>query len=231
METADRQPEGESELGRRPLVLIGVGGYAKSVLDAMDHDAYRVAGFVDEKSAEGTHLGYPILARSLDALEDAGSYAYFIAIGNNANRKRWYDALCARGLEVVSIIDRSAIVSNSSRVGRGCFVGKLAVVNGAAIVGDDAIVNTKALVEHGCVVGDHANVSTGAILNGDVLVGEGSFVGSGSIALGQLSIGSWSTVGAGAVVTRSVADHVTVVGVPARPMGSTGSTGGKAVLG
>lgn len=215
----------ESGLDRTPLVLIGAGGYAKSVMDSIDHNVYKVMGFIDEMTDAKMHLGYPILAFSLDGFEDADLCSYFISIGNNENRKRWYDALCARGLEVISVIDRSAMVSTAARLGKGCFVGKMAVVNSKVVIGDDVIVNTKALVEHGCRIGSHANISTNSVLNGDDVVGEGSFVGSGSVTLGQHSIGCWSMVGAGAVVTHDVGDRVTVAGVPARPLG------GKAVLG
>lgn len=200
----------------RQLVIIGAGGFAKSALDSMDQREYRIAGFVDERPDKESHLGYPVLAHSLDALEGAGRYSYFVAIGDCATRKRWFDELVARGLDVVSIVDRTALVSPMATVGRGCFIGKMAVVDSDAVVGDDCVINTMALVEHGCEVGDHANLATKAVVNGDVSVGEGTFLGSCASVIGQRSVGAWSVVGAGAVVVRDVPDGVTVVGVPAR---------------
>lgn len=198
------------------LILIGAGGYAKSVLDSIDLYNYEVIGFVDEFSKEKEHLGYPILANSLEKLKNNGEYAYFICIGNNQKRKIWYERLCNKNLRVINVVDRSAIVSPKAILGTGCFVGKFAVINSKAIVGNDCIINTRALVEHGCAVADHVNLSTNTVINGDVQIGEGSFIGSCSVTIGQLSIGSWSTVGAGAVVTKDVKNNVTVAGVPAK---------------
>lgn len=198
------------------LIIIGAGGYAKSVVDSVDIYNYVIEGFIDEYSSNTEHLGYPILAHSLDELENNEKYVYFIAIGNNASRKEWFDRLKTRNLRIINVVDRSAIVSSRAILGTGCFVGKFAVVNSKALIEDNCIINTRALVEHGCYVSTHVNLSTNAVINGDVIVGEGSFIGSSSVTIGQLSIGKWSTVGAGAVVTRNVGDNVTVVGVPAK---------------
>lgn len=198
------------------LILIGAGGYAKSVLDSVDIYNYEIAGFIDEFSQNETHLGYPILAHSLDELENSKKYVYFISIGNNEKRKIWYDRLNERKLRMINVVDRSAIVSPRAAIGTCCFIGKFAVVNSKALVGDDCIINTRALVEHGCSLDDHVNLSTNTVINGDVKVGEGSFIGSCSVTIGQLSIGKWSTVGAGAVVIHNVRDNVTVAGVPAK---------------
>lgn len=198
------------------LVLIGAGGYAKSVLDSIDYFNYEIAGFIDEFSAEREHLGFPILAKSLQELEQVKKYVFFIAIGNNQRRKIWYDRLLGNKLRLINVVDRSAIVSSRASIGNGCFVGKMAIINGNAVVGCNCIINTKALVEHGCNVSDHVNLSTNSVINGDVRIGVGSFIGSCSVTVGQLAIGEWSTVGAGAVVTKSVGNGVTVAGVPAK---------------
>lgn len=200
------------------LILIGAGGYAKSVLDSVDYYNYKVQGFIDEFSEDEQHLGYPILAKSLDEIENKESYVYFITIGNNTHRERWYKVLVEKKLRYINIVDKSAIISSNATIGNGCFIGKMAIVNSRAVIGDNCIVNTKALVEHGCTVGKHVNLSTNSVINGDVVVGDGTFIGSGSVTIGQLKIGSNVTVGAGAVITKDVRDDVVVAGVPAREM-------------
>lgn len=198
------------------LLLIGAGGYAKSVLDSVDPYNYNMVGFVDEFNKDKMHLGYPIIATSLDTIPNADEFVYFIAIGNNAKRKIWYDRLVERNLSIINVVDRTAIISPHAKIGIGCFVGKMAIINSNAEVGNDCIINTKSLIEHGCCVGNHANLSTNSVINGDVVIGDGCFIGSSSVTIGQLSIGSWSTIGAGAVVTRTVGSNVTAAGVPAR---------------
>lgn len=200
----------------KKLIIIGAGGYAKSVVDSIDYTNYEVVGFIDEFSKEKEHLGINIIAHSLEEIQEKEKYYYFIAIGNNQKRKRWFDKLRLYNLKLINIIDKSAIVSSNASIGIGCFVGKFAVINSKASIGDNTIINTRALVEHGCNVGNHCNLSTNTVINGDVVVGEGSFIGSLSVTIGQLIIGSWSTVGAGAVVIENVGDNITVAGVPAR---------------
>lgn len=197
------------------LVLIGAGGYAKSVLDSVDYYNYEVAGFIDEFSEKKEHLGHPILARRLDLLQGMDKYVFFISIGNNRRREIWYERLCGHGLRMINVVDKSSIISPHAVIGNGCFVGKMAIVNSGARIGDNCIVNTKSLIEHGCRISDHANISTNTVLNGDVRIGTGSFIGSSSVIIGQLEVGEWSTVGAGAVVTKNVRNGVTVAGVPA----------------
>lgn len=203
-------------MANRPLVIIGAGGYAKSVVDSLGWRARDLRGFVDERPDKVEHLGWPVLAHSIDKLEGGEDCSYFVAIGSNPKRSAWYLQLRERGLQTFSVIDPSALVSARAELGDMCFVGKFAVVNAGATVGDDSIVNTMALVEHGCVVGDHVNVSTRAALNGDVRIGDGCFIGSGAEVIGQVSVGAWSIVGAGAVVTKPVGENMTVAGVPAK---------------
>ena len=198
------------------LIIIGAGGYAKSVLDSIDYYNYEVEGFIDEFKNEDSHLGHPILAKSIDSICDKDKFFYFIAIGNNFYRKRWFDILERKQLRIINVVDRSAIVSQRAMLGKGCFVGKMAIVNSMSKVSDNCIVNSKALIEHGCTLKKHANISTNAVINGDVVVGEGSFLGSCSVTKGQVSIGSWSIVGAGAVVVNNIPDEKIVVGIPAK---------------
>ena len=203
------------------LIIIGAGGYAKSVLDSVDHMNFRMIGFIDDIKPKGTmHQGYPVLGDTLDCLDHPEECVYFVAIGNNRQRKVWYDKLKACNLSLINVIDKSALVSRAATLGEGCFIGKLAILNRGSAVGDNCVINTRALVEHGCQIKSHVNISTNATLNGDVVCEDGSFVGSGSVVNGQLTIGEWALVGSGAVVVRDVKPRTTVVGVPAKEIPS-----------
>ncbi len=197
------------------LILIGAGGFAKSVMDSVDTSNFELAGFIDCYNKE-SHLGFPVLGKNLDDIINPEKYVYFISIGNARHRQVHFKALKERDLELINVIDKTALVGTDVKFGTGCFVGKLVVVNRDVTIGDNCIINTKALLEHGCRIGSHVNISTCSILNGDVHVGNESFVGSGAIVNGQVKIGHQAVVGSGAVVVRNVGDKMTVVGVPAR---------------
>ncbi len=200
---------------KEDLILIGAGGYAKSVLDSVDFDKYNFIGFLDSFK-DGSHLGYPILGCNMETLENRKNYVYFISIGDNESRSSWYKKLVAHNLRAINIIDKSAIVSKESSFGTGVFVGKMAIVNADVIIGNNVVLNTKSLVEHGARVGDHSNISTNTTLNGDVKIGAHCFIGSSSVVNGQLTVGDYAVVGSGSVVIHDVADHAVVAGVPAK---------------
>lgn len=205
----------------KDLIIVGAGGYAKSVLDSVDYMNFRMIGFIDDIKPVGAgHQGYPVLGNTVECIQNPAEKVYFVAIGNNAKRKKWFNILKAHNLSLINVIDKSAIVSSHSTIGEGSFIGKLAIVNHGASVGNNCIVNTRALLEHGCKVGNHVNVSTNCTLNGDVVCEEGSFVGSGVVCNGQITIGAWGLVGSGAVVIRDVKPYTTVVGCPAKEIKS-----------
>lgn len=200
----------------KKLIIIGAGGYAKSVLDSLDYSKYDFLGFIDDYKQEKEHLGYPILGKDIRSIKNPTEFCYFIAIGNNEKRTLWYNLLKEYNLQLINVIDNSAIVSGHAKIGEGCFVGKMAIINSKATIGNNCIINTKALVEHGCFIGNHVNVSTNTVLNGDVLIHDMTFVGSCSVINGQISVGKNVMIGSGSVVIRDVEDNATVVGVPAK---------------
>ena len=203
-------------MNKPKLIIVGAGGHAMSVVDSVNPNTTELIGFIDEYARNDTFLGRPIIAQRFEQIDAPENYSFFIAIGDNHVRYKWYAHLKNAGMHIINIIDSSAIVSHTARIGEGNFIGKLAVVNSFAEIGDNNIINTRALVEHRCRVGSHNHVSTNSVLNGDVIVGDGTFVGSSSVTNGQLTIGSWSIIGSGSSVIRNVGDSVTVVGTPAR---------------
>lgn len=206
---------------RKKLILVGAGGHAKSVVDCISDKEYELLGFLDENKT-GFFLNKPILGKNIEDICDFRQYYYFVSIGNNQFRREWFERLLELQVPMATIIDSTAIVSRSAKVGKGCFIGKYAVLNADSEIGDNCIINTRALVEHECHLGNHIHVSTNAVINGNVNVSDGTFIGSCAVINGQLSIGRDSTIGSGAAVIKCVDDCVTVVGVPAKVVKKNG---------
>lgn len=200
---------------KKNLILIGAGGFAKSVIDSINEKIYNITGFVDDIKS-GTHLNYPIISNKLENLENKDSYCYFIAIGDNKKRTYWYNKIIENNLEVINVIDKTAILSSNITYGRGIFVGKLAIINSDVRIGENVIVNTKALLEHGVRVGHNSNISTNTVINGDVQIGKNCFIGSSSVINGQLIVGDNSIIGSGSVVIRDIEKNVVVAGIPTK---------------
>ena len=127
----------------KKLIIVGAGGYAKSVLDSVDHMNFQMVGFLDDIKSKGEkHQGFPILGNTIDCIVNPEDYVYFVAIGNNAKRKIWFDKLKERKLSLINVIDKSALVSQAATIGEGSFIGKLAILNHGSSVGDNCVINT-----------------------------------------------------------------------------------------
>lgn len=199
----------------KKVIFVGAGEYAESVYDSMAKEEYDLIGFVDEYK-KGYHMGKPILAATIEEVFNFRDYAYFISIGDTEPRKRQFEAVKKLGLETINIIDKTALISDSVKIGTGNFIGKMAVINIGTVIGDNNMVNSKSLIEHHCTIMNHTRIATATVMNGDVVVEDGAYLGSMACCIGQQRLGEFSIIGAGAVVLGNIEPHCTAVGVPAK---------------
>ena len=206
---------GATDKQTQPVVLIGAGGHAKVVADAILASGGTIAGFYDDTPdpsaavviPSATHLG-PLVSAP------AETRPLIVALGSLDLRRTSIDA-CAK-CTFANAVHPQAIVSPRATVAPGSLIAARAVINPGARIGPHAIINTGAIVEHDCSIGENTHIGPGAILSGGVTVGSDTLIGSGAIVLPSVKIGSNCVVGAGAVVTKDLPDGSRAVGVPAR---------------
>jgi len=207
-----------------PVVVIGAGGHAKVVIELIRAQGrYDVVGCTDREPHRRDVVGAPILGSDdvLPALYAKGIRHCFVALGDNALRRKVATQVAALGFELVNAISPKAIVSPTACLGRGVAVMAGAVINTDATVGDLAIVNTRASIDHDCQIGEAAHVAPGAALAGDVHVGRLAFVGAGATVIPGVSVGESTVIGAGATVISNLGPNIVAVGVPAKPLQRT----------
>ena len=202
--------------------LIGAGGHAKVVLDALLAGGAALATIRVRDGRAGMR-GRDLLGAIIDTpeLDDrlVGQNIH-VAIGSIAVRADLLQRAVVFGARAVSVFHPSAQVSLFAEVDDGTFVAALAVIGPAARVGRGVIVNHGSVVDHDCIVGDHCHIAPNASLGGGVRLGHRVLIGAGAVVLPGVSIGDDAVIGAGAVVTRDAPDHAEWVGVPAAPNGN-----------
>jgi sugar O-acyltransferase (sialic acid O-acetyltransferase NeuD family) len=211
-----------------PIIIVGAGGHAIVVADALLAAGARVLGFTDaDPSRHGLTLcGLPVLGddRVLDG-HTPKSVQLANGIGGVGSRRgeplrrNVQQRLAAMGWTFVSVRHPSAVVSPFAHVGAGAQLLAACVVQPGAQVGEGCIVNTAAVVEHDVTLGAWVHIAPRALACGNAAVGARSHVGAGAVLRQGLTLGADSVVGAGAVVVKDCAGGGVLVGVPARLVG------------
>ncbi len=202
------------------LAILGASGHGKVVAEAAVASGWQFIEFYDDAWPQKTRIGrWRIHGNQVALLQGLHRLdGVIVAIGHNDVRQSQLAQLTAVGAKLVSVVHPAAIVSDSAQLGLGCAVMAAVVINADAKIGAGAILNTGCTVDHDCELGMTVHISPGGHLAGNVRVGDRSWVGIGASVRQGITIGADVIVGAGAAVVSDVADGLTVVGVPARPL-------------
>lgn len=204
----------------RKLALLGASGHGKVVADVAFAAGWESVTFFDD-AWPGTHTTgrWQVEGDTAALLHRLSEFdGVFVAIGNCPIRWDKQKTLERANACLATLVHPSAWVSSYARLGAGTVVMPGAVVNVDAVIGDAGIINTGATVDHDCVLAHAVHVGPGAHLSGNVIVGACSWLGVGAVVRQGATIGSGATIGAGAVVVKPVADNLTVIGNPAKPL-------------
>lgn len=197
---------------RKKVIILGCGGHAKSVCDTMLNlsERYEIAGFVDRTQNKNfVYEGIKIIGidDDLQQIYDSGIHGAVLGIGFLGHGNLRNDIIAKLykiGFSFPTVIDPTAIVSKSVKIGEGTFIGKNAVVNSDAWIGRYCIINSCSLIEHDCRIGDFTHVAVAACVCGGVTIGKGCFVGANATIIQGLNIVDYSVIPAGNVVRRHV---------------------------
>lgn len=208
---------------KKKLILVGGGGHAKVVIDAVDQAKYEIVGILDK---DNSHLHERINnieiigidSQSEDFLALGIKYA-FVAIGHIGNpkiRNMLFYQLQDKGFDFINIIHRNAILSDSVRIGKGNLIMAGSILNTESCIGNNNIINTGAILEHEVVVKNGVHIAPGTVIAGGSKINDNVFIGAGSTVIQGISIGKNSIIGAGSVVIHDIPENVVAVGNPIR---------------
>jgi sugar O-acyltransferase (sialic acid O-acetyltransferase NeuD family) len=209
------------------IVVVGAGGHGREVCDLVELLAaagtHQLVGVVDDDPGPHHLLlqrGVPHLGPVDVITELPGPVGWALGVGDPDTRRALDQRLTALGVQPASLVHPAASVGSAGHLGPGLLLAAGARLTTNVTTGRHVHLNVNATVSHDCVLGDHVILNPGAHVTGGVTLGDGVMVGAGAVVRQGTTVGVGAVIGAGAVVVDDVDPGTTVVGVPARPLGS-----------
>lgn len=211
------------------LIIIGGGDFGRDMarvaaeIPAGARSWGTVGGFLDDDPAgsaarmRAAQLDLPILgsARSYVPQEED---RFICGIASTRTKLELCMQLRSRGAVFTNLIDPTANIAATARLGEGVFLWRNVVIGPCAILGDFVTVQLFSSIAHDAVLGDGCTVSSFCDVMGHARLERGVFLGSHASILPTAKVGEFAKVGAGSVVLKRVKDGTTVFGVPAKAL-------------
>lgn len=171
--------------------------------------------FIDDVCKETMFYGVEIHPLS-DWRAESEKIEFIIANGTPHNRKEIYDRLMSANYQLATLIDPTAIISPTVKIGSGVIVRVSSTILCDSILEDNVLIQHYVGLGHDNYVGKHSVISSNVGIGGNTRIGEQTYIGLGAAIKDTLTIGNNTVVSMGAVVYRDIEDGVIVVGNPAR---------------
>jgi sugar O-acyltransferase (sialic acid O-acetyltransferase NeuD family) len=207
------------------IAIIGAGGFGREVKMLIDQinaveNKYEFIGYYDDGKVKGEKInGFPILGNTDDLNNIQETILVALALGNPSHKKKVVQQLNNFNVTFETLIHPSVIIGNDGVIiGKGTVICAGCIITCNIEIQDYVIINLACTIGHDTIIKNYVSLMPGINVSGEVVLEEGAYVGTGAKIINQITIGQNSTIGAGAVVSKSIPDNCTAVGIPAKPI-------------
>ncbi|MGI6226031.1 MAG: acetyltransferase [Peptococcales bacterium] len=202
------------------LAIYGAGGLGKEICDTVisnSSEEYDEIIFIDDDVKIKSHYGNVVHTfERFKEVYNVNECRVIIAIGEPSVRAILYERVKNNGYNVTSIIHSTAILSSTSIIGEGTYIGPYSFVSSDASVGKNIIIQPHAMIGHDVSIGDSSVISTNVVLAGNCSIGTRSFIALNVSVEQKIHVGDDTIIGMASCVNRDIPSDVIAMGYPAR---------------
>ena len=190
----------------KPLIIIGSGGHASVLVDAIFLLKRKIIGATTINDAKKK---FPVeIIGNDDVLEK-----YFPAeielvnglgqLPNSNLREKIFRTYKSMNYNFMTLIHPGAIIATNVKLSEGVQIMAGAVIQSGVIIGSNSIINTKVSIDHDSTIGKNCHIAPGVTICGNVNIEDNSFIGAGSTIIQNLHIPESSIIPAGTVLIKT----------------------------
>ncbi len=206
----------------KQALILGTGGHCRVILSLLDAcGEHEVLGIIElDKLRVGENImGIPVLgnASSLDEFCGRSNLDIFLAIGNNAIRRIWWEKTRNIGFILPNLFSPYAIIDSNAQLGEANIVCAKAFIGPGATLGDNNLVNTGAIIEHEVQVASHCHFAPSSTIAGRSRIGDECLIGAAATVIDGIYVEARNTIGAGTTLVKNITETGGVyIGTPAK---------------
>ncbi|WP_338409026.1 NeuD/PglB/VioB family sugar acetyltransferase [uncultured Flavobacterium sp.] len=207
------------------IAIIGAGGFGREVKMLIDQinqkeNTFEFIGYYDDGIPVGTKVNYnQVLGTVADLANIDYQINIVIAIATPDLKRKIVKKLTNSKINFPTLIHPSVLIGGEFvSIGKGCIICASTIITCNIIIKDFVILNLMCTVGHDTVINSFASFMPSVNISGEVIIHEEVYVGTGATIINQLEIGIQTIIGAGAVVSKTMPEKCTAVGIPAKPI-------------
>jgi sugar O-acyltransferase (sialic acid O-acetyltransferase NeuD family) len=212
----------------KKIAIYGAGGFGREVKMLIDqinetkskYSQWDFIGFYDDGMEKGKMVnGFPVLGSAADLNDIKESMALLIAIGNPKVKKSIIEKISNDNIFYPVVIHPNVQIGRDEvEVGEGTIICAGCIITVNISIGKHVILNLGCTIGHDTIIGDYCSFMPAINISGEVTICEGVYGGTGAKIINQATVGAGTVIGMGAVVTKSLPEGCTAVGMPAVPV-------------
>ena len=156
------------------LLIVGAGGHCEVIKEIAEELGYEKISYLDDDSIKA--IG------TIDDISKFKEYEHAIcSFGKNKLREEVNNKLIENGFRLPVLIQPSAYISKSAKIGEGTVIEANAMVNSDTVIGKGCLISTGAIIDHNAEVEEYAYVDSGAVVEAGAYVGKYEKIAAGGV--------------------------------------------------
>lgn len=209
----------------KKIAIFGAGGFGREVKMLVEQindvkTQWEFIGFFDDDFSNARSVSKD---HQLGGMAELNSFKdelhIVLAIGNPLIKKKILQKINNSNIIYPTLIHPNVYIGASNvEIGEGSIICAGNILTVDISIGSHVILNLSCTVGHDTIIKDYASFMPAVNISGEVVIHEGVYVGTGAKIINQLEIGAETIIGAGSVVSKTLPEKCTAVGVPAKPI-------------